>query len=527
MNISFKISGLLFIGMMFSCNDFLEEEPKSEIGSGQYFTNPVHARAAVNILYETGVPDFYRSRSGFVGPYMMNGSYLSGLFDNEYKGQEIFVQHTQNLTQTSDNISAELNAVWDRCYQAISYANSAIKYIPDTPGLEDLERKQLLGQAKFFRALNYFHLVRSFGDIPMTTEPYESLDNLYLPRTASGDVYTLIVSDLSSAVDDCDLNEKPFTQNGYRITKDAVRTLLADVYLHQAGFPLKANTFGNAADAARSVIGGGNHELLQNGANPEESAYNKIRTLDDTPEYIYSVEFNTTIKARDLAKFSFPKIAEGWGVFKLTLFTNVFSPTETYVDVYQANDLRIQNKQLFHTSHTYAKDGVTKTETFIRSPYQWYNEEALFGSGVDGNDMPVYRYAELLLIAAEAIAESEGVNNEAAGYLAKVQARATQEKTEAQLTSELSALGKTEFIKEVWAERLRELPFSFRTWTDIQRTRKYPATSPAFPGMVSFVDVVGAVNPFGKQFKERDLLWPISSNEMQRNPSLGTNNPGY
>ena len=132
-----------------------------------------------------------------------------------------------------------------------------------------------------------------------------------------------------------------------------------------------------------------------------------------------------------------------------------------------------------------------------------------------------------MLDAAESIAQSQGVTAEAAGYLAQVKARANMEgKTVAAITAELQKLGKQAFIEECWTERLREFPLEFKIWDDCLRTGKFPVISSTEKGKVTYVDLVGAKNASGATFKSSDLLWPISLNEMQRNPSL-TQNEGY
>ena len=84
------------------------------------------------------------------------------------------------------------------------------------------------------------------------------------------------------------------------------------------------------------------------------------------------------------------------------------------------------------------------------------------------------------------------------------------------------------FIEECWKERLRELPFDFKIWDDIVRTKKFPVISKTTQGDVTFVDTFNGqtTNASGATIKESDLLWPISPDELQRNPNL-TQNPGY
>lgn len=514
-------SALLMVSLMSSCTDFLTEKPKSELNTGQYFAQPDHARSAVNTLYRTGVPTYYHASSAYAGPYYMYGGYISGLIDNQYKGQEVIAQYSQTLTHTASNIASSLDDVWFYAYRAISRANTAIKYIPTTPGLDDTEKKSLLAQAKFFRAYNYFYLVKFFGDVPLVLEPYESLEDLYAARTPSVDVYAAITTDLQDAVDG--LNNASFTNNDFRVTKASAEMLLASAYLQMSGYPVKANKYAEAA-AARSIITSGKHALLQNGATPEESAYNKIRTLDDSNEYIYSYEYESGIADNGWrAVYSFPSTVAGLGIFKYAITALTYWPMPELIAAYGSNDLRGQEKQYFFKHYTYTKDGETKTiELSDVSPWFFYNEKAMLETGVGDKDIAIYRYAEVLLVAAEAIAESEGVNGEAAGYLAQVRARAYQTTVES-VKQQLLGLSKEEFIQEVWKERLRELMPEGRMWDDIQRTRMYPKTN---NGEITFVNVVGATNRWGATYQEKHLLWPISANELQRNPNL-VQNPGF
>src|SRR5690606_22025341 len=151
---------------------------------------------------------------------------------------------------------------------------------------------------------------------------------------------------------------------------------------------------------------------------------------------------------------------------------------------------------------------------------------ALFETGRGDKDLKVYRYAEVLLIAAEAIARTEGVTAEAVGYLADVRSRAYWKTDRNDIVSQLQGLTEQAFIEEVWKERLRELPMEVRMWSDIQRTRLYPETRSENPGEVQFVNVIGHSNNWGQTFQERHLLLPISQNELDRNPEL-IQNPGY
>lgn len=513
----FIIAGLL----MFSCERFLEENPKTERSLDQFFQSSDEARSIVNTLYRSGATGFYNPND-FRGSIAMMGGYIGGFFDNEAKGERIEPLRAQNLTFNADNMAEYLDQWWASSYSAIATANTAIKYIPETPGLPDAEARQLLAEARFFRAFNYFFLVKNFGGVPLITEPYTTTDGIYVARATADAVYNLIIEDLNFAVDEGDLSTTPFPMNGFRVTKGAAATLLADVHLQRAGYPVQAQgSYASAATAARIVINNGSHQLIQNGGTPETSAYNKMRTSDTESEYVYSIEFDPEIAAVATPGISLPGDIRPDGL-KYTRTYNAYRPLDEFIALYDpAIDLRVQNRQLFFNSIDVAGAHFEFGEY---APYLFYDETALYETGRGGKDVNVYRYAEVLLIAAEAIARSEGVTQEAVSYLADVRARAYWQTNRATIEGMLSGLSVDAFVEEVWKERYRELAMDYRAWSDVQRTRKYPVA--AAPGSVNFVQVVGHTNPWGATYQEHHLLYPISGNELQRNPEL-EQNPRY
>lgn len=524
-DISLVIVSLSLVVSISSCDDFLREKPKQNMDLGQFYKTGKHAYAGVNQLYNTGLITYYDA-GVYNGATIAWGAYLSGMYDNSsYKGQEVIAQYSQELSISPANIANQMNDLYTNGYRAISRANTALKYIPGIadPTFSTDEKEQLIAQAKFFRAFNYFHLVKSFGDIPLITEPYESLENIYVSRTPSSEVYNLIVKDLQEAI--AVLTDNAFVNNGFRVAKTTAETLLANVYLQMSGYPLQNNQYVAAAETARSIIKGGKHSLTKHEDMDQRSAYNIIRTEDNLTEFIFTRERTASISDYQSrwTQISFPMTASS--LTKYTLTNNAIVPVAEIRNVYDPeNDLRIQEKQYLFNEYT-APDGTVHK---FDGPSVWFylDEEAMFETGISGRDFPIYRYAEVLLIAAEAIARSEGVTSEAVGYLADVRARAYTKKTREEIVNSLSGLSVDAFVQEVWTERIREFIVEFKLWDDIQRTRKYPVTSESNKGVVTFVDVIGAKNPWNATFQEKHLLWPISDQEMQRNPAL-VQNPGY
>ena len=188
--------------------------------------------------------------------------------------------------------------------------------------------------------------------------------------------------------------------------------------------------------------------------------------------------------------------------------------------------MRVQPNQYFHWTYTNPNTGqVWNSVGNAACCWYYYDEEALLNSGRGTKDWNLYRYAETLLDAAECIAQSTGVNAEAAGYLAQIKARANLG-TVADLTTELQGLSKDAFIQECWNERLREMPLEFKMWDLCVRVGMFPNISETTPGEITWINLVGATNASGFAIKDTDLLWPLSVNEIQRNPNL-EQNPGY
>ncbi|MCX2739743.1 RagB/SusD family nutrient uptake outer membrane protein [Pontibacter anaerobius] len=520
---------ILLAGMMcFSCEDFLDEVPRDELSANQNFTLPAHAYNAVNSLYRNGAPQLFDG-GVYGGAEAILGNYMSGFFDNEYKGQEVHVQHAQQLTLNGNNLNGYLGGIWDDLYRGISRANNAIKYIPTTPGLTEEESNRLAAEARFFRAYAYFYLVRMFGEVPVITEPYESLDNLYVERNSVKEVYNLIEEDLKFAVNQGGLAEISMANNGNRITKGAAATLLADVYLTMSGYPLQENRYADAAAMAETVINSGAYSLTQHdmaGGNVvmENSAYNKIRKSDAAAnEYVLFHEYAVGISNNSYPQWSYPVSMAQHVAYALT--NGAYQPVDAFLWGYDTeNDLRAQEKQYFHTTLTLDNGTV---QTFEPTPYIWHDDNAMFETASSGKDVVMYSYSDVLLTAAEAIAKSQGVTADAVNYLAQVKGRAYWKQDMNQIRTELASLSADEFVEEVWEERYRELVFEFRLWFDMVRTRKYPETSASNPGEINFVELVGHANTWNKVFEEKHLLFPIPEAERQRNPSLGAQNPGY
>lgn len=504
---------------MTSCDEFLDESPKSSITDVDYYTTEAQATANVNYLYRNGAPRrISYASSAYIGPKASIPGMLTGYFSNSYEGQEVVCRYSRLLTRQdhTNEISDTSDDIWDNCYEAINVANNAIASIPNIT-MDSGTAAQLTAEAKFFRAFNYFYLVKTFGDVPLLLEP-STLENLYPERTAAATVYEQIESDLKEAIDV--LPPKTFTANGHRITMYAAAMVLTDVYFHQGDYT-------NAKTYAK-IVAESAHSLVTNTDLSDNSAYNKLRSTDDLDEVIYCQEYDESISNSSWwPTYAFTSSATAvFGTY--SIFERVYGPIDQFLDVYKSGDLRIQPNQFFHWNYTNPGNGKIWTAPEGQAGcWYYYDENALLNTGNGSKDWNFYRLAEAYLDYAESIAQTEGVTAEAAGYLAQIQERAnTEGKTTARIEAELMTLSQDEFIQACWTERIREFPLEFKIWDDCVRTMKFPVISTTEKGEVTYVDLIGAQNAAGATFKETDLVFPISLSELQRNPNL-TQNAGY
>lgn len=506
------IMGCLLVGVMmngvYACKDEVEDGISGMPEMESKYESAEEAGNAVEALYRIGAPAFYGRNALSGTPVAGVGGFLSGLFSDESEGETSVCNLSRKLMTDAADFAPVITQIWEEAYHAIYQANVAIDNIPRTKELSEEERMVLLSEASFFRAFNYFYLVRTFGELPLVRSSEVNSDASMVAKASLNDVYQLIVNDLQSSI--IYLPDSAFTENNFRVSRTTAETLLADVYLTMSGYPLRQNHYREAANLARRVIASGRHLLASNGSTEEESAYNILRTEDKNPEYIYTYKIDEHNLDKALMSFSLPREATEWNVLKVKETKHAYMPVREYLNVYDSvYDLRRHERQFFHTFYKYEQQGKTVIQTFSQSPYWWFDGNGLQYTGVSDKDIPVYRYAEVLLIAAEAIARAEGVTPEAAGCLAEVRARAYNGMMRTEIMNQLSGLDKEKFIEEVWAERMREFPFEMKIWTDIQRTRKYPVTLSDEKGHVTFVDVIGAVNPLGVVFEEKHLLLPL------------------
>lgn len=479
-----------------SCTDFLDESDKSNFTLDNYFTKPEHATSVVNSIYQDLRP---MTESGFNGAPWMMVEFATGLADTEL-GQAQYSLFVKDLVNNSDNGYGQ--TIWTSYYRGIANANLAIANVPSI-NMDETKKQKLIGEAKFLRAYYYFNLVRIFGNIPLITEPVDlTSENLYASPANPEDVYNQIVKDLTEAEGSGLLN---LDATG-RASLGAVKSLLSSVYLTMAGHPLKKGNdyYKKAADKAKEVIDSKAFSLF--------TSYNDLHnpSKKNIGENIFMAQFAPFIMP---SSWQVSIVPYNRGISAYSAETGGIFANEEFVRSYEPNDKRVREKEFYYTSYSLRADRTKELALGDFYIYKHFDEVANLSTTSSGMNWPILRYAEVLLIFAEASNEVSGPNSQAYEAINAIRKRAE--------LPDLAGLSKDELREAVWREKWFELSYENKTWFDMVRIKKaFNVTTRKFDEFVGHKFVYGPV------LKERELLFPIPTAEIRNNKNL-VQNPGY
>ncbi|HET8735553.1 MAG TPA: RagB/SusD family nutrient uptake outer membrane protein [Pricia sp.] len=481
-----------------ACSDFLNEEDASNFTTDTYFTKAEHAESAVNGIYEPLIPI---TSSGFGGGTWLMLEFATGLA-NTSLGQATNIYLIKDLINNSDNGYG--SSFWNEYYSGISRANLAIEKIPEI-NMDETQKQKYLAEAKFFRAYYYFGLVRMFGNIPIITSSIDlNSEQLYPEQAEPAAVYDLIVSDLTEA-ENAGL---PWRDGSGRVSLGAVKTLLADVYLTMAGYPLQqTENYALAAAKAKEVIDSGEFRLFE--------TYDELHdpTTKNTGEYIFMTQFAANIQSGNWQPAILPY---NLGISAYSAQTGGIYSTNEFANSYEPGDKRAEEKQFYFTSYSLESDRNDSINLGAPYIFKLFDIQANEETAQSDLNWCIYRYADVLLMYAEAVNEAEGAPTvEAYDAVNLIRRRAELD--------DLTGLSQDAFREAVRIERIHELSFENKTWYDMARWRK--AYNPVTNALEDFVGHNFTYLP-NKALTERELLFPIPTSEMQNNPNL-VQNSGY
>lgn len=400
-----------------------------------------------------------------------------------------------NFTLSSQ--TSTLQGSWNTSYNIIYRANEVIRQLE---GFEDFEAKQQYSaEAHFLRALSYFDLVRFFGPVPYIDRVITGREGGEIPRSSREDIYALIVEDLKLAAEN--LPPQYTTADKGRATKWAAKALLGRVYLTMAGYPLNQK---DKLELAREAFA---DVIAQEGTfvNWSTNFKDLFLSSNDNAYHIFEIQYvaGGLGLGNQLPSEMAPSLPPEWAQWGS--FGNNVWPTTELVALYEENDLRrvatLDTGYVDEQGFEYNNPIFTKfLEKGNREPLDRYDWPINF---------PVIRYADVLLMYAEVLNELSGPTQEAVDILNRIRNRAQ--------LAPVQPASQEELRLAIQEERRREFAGEGLRWHDIVRTGK------AVDVMNNFFQT----NAINKTIDETQLIYPIPFNEMNINPGLYTQNPGY
>jgi starch-binding outer membrane protein, SusD/RagB family len=518
-----KAKYLLFIAIAIisvsSCKKYLDVDPTD-------FTTP-------ETFYQSP-KDLDQALTGIYSELNNTGTYSRNLvFDLAFGTDEAFYKRStaqiDPIVYNADGSNSTITTTWTSLYAGINNANLLLANI-NRPAMEETERGRIRGEALFLRAFLYFQLLHLWGDVPLILTPTLSGINVKNARTPQKQVYEQILGDMKTAeglVGDL-MNPK----GSGRLSKSAIQGVLARVCLKMAGEPLKdVSKFAEAKLWADKVIQSGIHHL---NADYAQIFINLTQDKYDIGECIWEVE----IAGNGLAN---PVETGGWFAKKLSV-RNQSGPLYGYAEVgatgilYRRyddpHDVRRDRNIATYYFPNLKSESLSDTlphpatAIYARDTGKWRIQDEISGSrnsDAGPTNFPLLRYADVLLMYAEAENEVSGPTVAAFSALNQVRARA-----KARDFTSADAPDKESFRRILQDERSRELCY--------EATRKFDLIRwGIFLGVMKDVenDILSNA-PSNLQYgatgyrnvKARNLLLPIPTLELNLN-SLMRQNPGY
>lgn len=422
-----------------------------------------------------------------------DGSGISGTFGND------------DQMDGGDLIIAEGHAstLWTAHYESISNINSLLGAILNDGSLSKFtqgEIDEIVGQAKFIRAFNYFYLVRMFGDLPLTTEDTpDPLEEPITTRTPIAQVYELIEEDLTFAMGAINSKTDLDGSNPGRPTSGAAKGLLAKVYLTMATAPLNdVSKFEDAARLSKEIIDGGEYALVPD-INDVFLQSNKYSS-----EHMWS--FNSTTDDPQVdALIGKPEELGGYGGELVAVDFDTSYVEQPRRDAYILRYLIIDDDSVGYNN---LSSGTPYIRKLYNEPYVSLDEQ----DGGSAANWFILRYADILLIYAEA-QNQIGLNQDAVDAINQIIKRANGDTGTEPLAT--LAMTKDEFDDKVIQERSWELCFEMGDrWFDLVRKRMIEEANADNPDAV--INFSTDPNPYY-------YLFPIPTVDAE---SIGQN-PGY
>ena len=456
------ITQLVLIFCVLGC-EVLDQEPVSQI------------------TLETALESGEDAEAALIGCYHQLATTLSSRYiqwgDARADNLATGLAASANLIENQLNANSSFGD-WSSLYNTINRSNIVIDFVPAiTEGITETRKNEIIGEAKFIRALCYFYAVRLWGDVPLIITPTRSGRDLKVSRTPKQTVFDQIETDLVEALEAVPIEHGTTAENKGRATKGAVLALQMHVFTWIAQREGGGTDYFNRADAAyNDLLALNQYSLLP------EGSYGLLFSRENTEESIFELQFNyENQNTNSLASLLLqrPFLNSARATYRIDpKLLNAFEDGDLRKDVivyYPGPGQIVQDPYTIkYTGKTQTPDGISLSD----------------------DNMIIFRLGGILLLEAEVLNELNR-SDEAIVLVNLIRARAGLSPLDLGLSKEATK-------QAILDEGFIELSYEGHRWFDLIRN-----------GVA--LEVLDDVQ------SEDHLLWPIYTEELVKNPNLVQN----
>jgi len=513
------IAIVFLLMMVASCKKtFLDTAPPDQVSEASFYQTTTQFRQALASTYVT-------LRAVFNEDFYMT-EMRSDNTDYDYYPVNVgtaYLDRYQLHDWDDDANNTYLDDEYRYFYVGIARCNTILDHLQDPNQVDAADKSGIQGEAEFLRALYYFHAVRYFGGVPLSLHEVTTSAEAYIPRASADDVYKQIIADATDAI--AKLPVVTFTKGAQTgaATKGAATMLLADVYMTQKNYA--------AAETLLKTLSGMGYSLLPTYASVFSTA-NK-----NSVESIFEVQYTAGAAGGQQSTFIYLFLPRTTSTALITsnVVTNNTStggwnvPTQDLINAYEPGDTRL-DASIGVAEGTYdASDNMTISAyksivNYTPAPGKVgrpFDKKVLNPVTIADNtddDWPIYRYADALLLLAEAQNE-QGETGSALANLNTVRQRAF-----GNASHNITATDQATLRTDIAHERRVELAFENHRWFDLVRT------GTAIPVMTAFATQIKLIHTYLKassyDVEPYRLIYPIPFSQTSLNPQI-KENPGY
>lgn len=497
---------LVFSFILVACDD-VNITDKNRITPQSFFRDATDAEAAL---------------VGTYGPLtvIMGWGRMMGAILTIHRGDIVDTNPQPNVydpgTFVVNSGDARVNEGWQTLWRIVQRANNVLE---NAPGIDMNENRkaEMLGEARFLRGLAYFYLVNMWGNIPLITDAVSSPDQLEVGQVPPEEVWAQIITDFTEAQEVLP-QTWPDSDIG-RATWGAATAMLGKSYLFNEDWT-------NASSEFKKILNSGLYELV------DDYQFNFLREGSNNAESIFELQYESTPNGNwGPSGTQSPLRGQAWepdvappGFTSQQSVTinkwvfDLFMKEKTVVGEIDPRAFATilwdyPGAKVYQQDFNEALSEEDQNKVFVRKYLNFYRETSLVpGSwGESNNNYRMIRFADVLLMFAEAENEASGSTQEVLNAINRVRARANMPSIE-------DGLSKSEMREKIRDERVLELAIEGHRHLDLKR---WGIMADRFINNPQFREAAGQNFERGK-----DELLPIPRQDIDSNPML-EQNPGF